>query len=282
MAKPIYPFQPFVELYIKDDQEDICDRLFIPEELIIDGTISSSFYYDNLHDLTSRLGYPITRDGIISAYNFSSVLAESACVAITTMSEDIGTVVITHNIVGLKNAVIHVIKDENSEEGEVLSEDQDLDYDEGLSAVTVSSYINEIVKLNEYREKNNFIKSKITIMIIASDDDDMTESKNEWLHYHANNYMNRGYQIYIENQSRTGKDLMQYIIDCQYSNCVVVLDGEPLVDIKLLMYQPIDACVHNKPGKATAESVMEQFATHRLDPSKETAKQTNALTVIQA
>lgn len=281
MAKPIYPFQPFIELYIKDDQEDIYDRLFIPEELIIDGTISSSFYYDNLHDLTSRLGYPIAKDSIISAYNFSSVLAESACVAITTMSETMSTVVITHSIVGLENAAIPVTKDECPEVSTLVDE-QETDLDEDLSEVTVSSYINEIVRLNEYRQNNNFIKSKIVIMILASNDADMTESKNEWLHYHTNNYMNRGYQIYIENQSQTGKDLMQYIIDCQYSNCVVVLDGEPLVDIKPLMYQPIDACVHKGPGKATAKSVMEQFATHGLDPSKETVKQTNALTIIQA
>lgn len=282
MAKPIYPFQPFVELHIKDDQDGIYDRLFIPEELIIDETIPSSFYYEKLHDLTSRLGYPLDKDTIMAACNFSSILPKDACIAITTMSESIGTAVITHNIVGLENAVIPVIKNECLEVVGDLVDERELAIDDVPSEVTVSSYINEVVRLNEYRENNNFIKSKITIMIIASNDDDMTESKNEWLHYHANNYMNRGYEIYIENQSKTGKDLMQYMIDCQYSNCVVVLDGEPVVDIKPLKHQPIDACVHNKPGKATARSVMEQFATHGLDPSMETVKQTNALTIIQA
>lgn len=281
MAKPIYPFQPFIEVTIDDNNESFSDRIFIPEELISDGFLPYDVFYESLYELISKVGYPISKDEIMLAYGKSGVVDSSGVTTIITKSESIGAVTIGYFIVGMENAAIPI--DIDLESSEMMSEEDVLIDDENQqSEVTVSSYINEIVRLNEYRDKNTSLKSKIVIMILPSSDDDMTESKCEWLHYHTNNYMNRGYKIYVENESQTGRDLIQYILNCEYTNCVVVLDGEPETYVSPLNYQPIGACVHNKPGKPTVRSVMEQFATHALDPSKETVKQTNALVNVQA
>lgn len=283
MAKPIYPFQPFVEIEINDSSESFSDRLFIPEDLISNGSVPSAYFYEKVFELTSKLGYPLSRDDITLAHGISDVIDSSGIITILTKSEVIGAVAISHNVIGIENAAISV--NEHSQPSGLVADIEDsTDIDSCMphTEATVSSYINEIVRLNEDRKKNASLKSKIVIMIAPSSDEDMTESKCEWLHYHTNNYMNRGYKIYVENESQTGRDLIQYILNCGYENCVVVLDGEPESYISPLNYQPIGACVHNKPGKPTVKSVMEQFATHCLDPSRETVKQTNALVAVQS
>lgn len=284
MAKPIYPFQPFMEVTISDSSECFSDRIFIPEDMIANGFIPSDFFYERLHALTAKLGYPLTKDDIRTAYDFLTVVSKEATTTIKTKSDVIGNVTISFCVIGVEN---ENIPEEVELASEIVSHNSILNQDDlpkivisdddDTKGISVSGYINEVLRLNEYRIDKALPKSQIVIMIIPSDDAAMTESKCQWLHYHVNNYMNRGYKIYIEIETETGANLMQYIINCQYPHCVVVLNGEPEKYVKPLSYQPLGACSSSSAGPLTIESVMRQFSTHRLDPSCDTCKQTNAL-----
>lgn len=273
MAKPIYPFQPFIEVSISDKSSGFYDRIFVPEELLEKDVISAHFFYENMHKLMIKLGYPISKEDLLTAYSYLSIMNKSAAVTIITKAEDIGSVTIQHSLVGAENAYrpTDIAINDNQDDETVDDEDENAE-------ICVSAHITEMARLNENRQAQRFLNSKIVIMIYPSEEELLDESKLEWLHYHVNNYMNRGYKIYVEIISEIGRDLMQYILNCNYKNCVVVLNGSPEKPNPILHYQPIEACTPCQNGDTDAKYVMEQFATHLLNPCIEEVKQTNALT----
>ncbi|MED6316529.1 MAG: hypothetical protein VYA60_04725 [Pseudomonadota bacterium] len=276
MSKPIYPFQPFIEVSISDDYSNFYDRIFIPEdslESLESDIVTAEFFYENIHKLMVKLGYPISKETLLANYSYLSVIQKSGATTIITKAEDIGSVTIQHTLVGMENAYrpIHINKEREDAESDVEPED-----------ICVSAHITEMERLNNNRQSQKFLSSKIAIMVYSSEDGPLDDVKQEWLHYHMNNYMNRGYKIYVEILSDMGRDLMQYILNCNYSNCVVVLNGSPEKPNPIFHYQPIEACTPNKNGDTDAKYVMEQFATHVLDPFNDRVKQINALTEIVA
>ena len=280
MAKPIYPFQPFIDVMITDNSDIFSDRIFIPEELISGVVIPNDFFFDSLYELTLKLGYPLSKEDVSFAFGLPIIVEKSKTTTIVTKSENIGSVTISYMVTGMENANPPSLADDKYLPSKGVAENEflpDIEDDDEYTEVTVSSYINEIVKLNRHHDKKSALKSKIIVMIAPCSNDKMTESKHEWMHYHINNYMNRGYKIYVENESEVGKELIQYIVNCNYKNCVVVLKGEPSTREGLLNYQPIEACAHEDSSTPTLVSVMEQFASFVLDPSKDTVKQRNAL-----
>lgn len=288
MPKPNFPYQPFIELQVNDNQALIVDRLFIEEESIVDGKLSGNDFYQKINTLVAKLGYPLSELDVIMAYGTKEFADKQKAVSIDTGVESFGNLVIDHRLYGFGNQNYRNKKAQEkgrdglnqyiTQQAQYEQEGEDDNYHS--SEVTVSAFINEVAAYNDYRQSNEFLSSQVSIMITPSNDDDMTDSKSDWLHYHVNNYMIRGYKLYIENTTKTGAKLLQYIIDSRYNNCVLVLDGEPTMDIGNLQYQPIDACLHNGKGQKTVFNVMERFAEYLLNPSLESVKQFSALTKI--
>ena len=276
MAKPIYPFQPFIEVHISDSKDSFYDRIFIPEDLLEEDMVKADFFYDNLYKLTTKLGYPFSRETFLVKYGYILSINESDAITLITNTESIGHVTIKHTIIGASNAYRKPPAPQFTEDNSGVIFIDDTEQEEDYPEICVNSHIPEMVKLNEHRQNQDSLNSQITIMVLQSTDRSLNEDQCEWLHYHINNYMNRGYKIYIEAISDMGQDLMQYIINCHYSNCVVVLEGVLEQPSPLLDYQPLEACRLNDEGKVTVKGVMQQFATHLLDPSTE-IEQTNAL-----
>lgn len=263
MAKPIYPFQPFIEVSMKDNSAVFFDRIFIPEELISNKAVPADFFFSQLYMLTARLGYPIYKEELELAFGFLETISKRATTTISTSSDEIGLVTIDYKVIGLDNTYLS----------------QDEDGFEADTGVTVSSYIPEMESLNNYRSSNPFLMSRITIMVFP-DIDEMTDSRCDWLHYHLNNYMNRGYRLFIEQDSKTGANLMRYIRDCGYTRCRIYTTGDGFDRQELFEYQPIEACTWGIGEERTIKNAMEHFASHSLNPSSDTIKQTTALTAV--
>ena len=263
MPKPRYPYQPFIDVNITDVREKFFDRIFIPEDIIDSGNVRSDFFIRNLQSITARLGYPFTTEVLDNSFGFIGNIDKDNIITIDTKSELIGLVTIDYMVVGIDNVY---------EPDLSISEDSE-------SGISVASYITEMARHNNYRYDRQFLTSKIAIMVLPVDTK-LTGSKFEWLHYHINNFMNRGYKVVIENESVNGFRLQQYILDAQYTNCIVITEGPDKQCEKPLNHQPIEAVAWEPNDKKSVEGAMRKIATHLIDPSSDLIKQTTALVAL--
>lgn len=263
MPKPRYPFQPFVEVNITDDTDHFFDRIFIPEDLIIEGKIPSDFFIKNLQSITARLGYPFTVDVLDNLFGFIESVDSDNVRTIDTKSKMIGLVTIDCALIGMENLY-----------------ESDLEENEDSSAgISVASHIVEISKYNKYRYERQFLTSRIAIMALPVEE--KTEgSKHEWLYYHINNFMNRGYKIIIENQTTNGVRLERYILDANYTNCTLITENANNQYQEPLNHQPIEAFYWNAQEKPSIDLAMRRLATHLIDPSSDLIKQKTALVAL--
>ncbi len=261
MPNPAYPFQPFIEVNITDVKEVFYDRIFVPDDVIKNGLIPTEFFLYNLQQLTARLGYPFRLSDLENEFGFNTNIDNQLTLTIPTKTELLGLVTIDYQVIGLDNFYPETVDDGDESK---------------IAGISVISHILEIARYNNYRYERQFLMSKIAVMVLPLDER-TKGNKNEWLFYHINNFMNRGYKIIIEDESVAGATLKQYIIDTSYTNCVLVTEGNDYVCEKPLIHQPIEACSWNYEDTPTIELGMRRFATHLIDPSSDLIKQTTAL-----